>query len=106
MKKHTCLFLLCVFLLSLTAQAEEPDIAIHNYAFVPAQITVLAGTKVKWINKDEVPHTVVGVNNMFRSSALDTNDAYSYLFRKPGKYTYFCTLHPTMTGTIIVKEKK
>jgi plastocyanin len=67
----------------------------------------VAGAKVTWTNQDEVPHTIVDSNSnkVFRSGALDTNDSYSFVFVKPGTYHYFCTLHPTMVGTIIVAAK-
>jgi plastocyanin len=84
------------------------QIAINEYMFAPVTLNVIAGTKVTWINHDEIPHTVVdgSSNKLFRSSALDTNDSYSYTFTKPGTYHYFCTLHPQMVGTIHVAAAK
>jgi plastocyanin len=80
------------------------QITIDEYMFVPSELTVSAGTKVTWINHDQVPHTIVdsAIPKLFRSSALDTNDSYSFTFIKPGNYRYFCTLHPQMIGTITV----
>ena len=70
--------------------------------FVPKELSVAVGTKVTWINHDEVPHPIVENSKQFRSSALDTDDRFSYIFTKPGVYHYFCTLHPQMVGTITV----
>ena len=56
-----------------------------------------------WTNKDEEPHTVVSLSGLFRSGALDTNDSFSFRFDKPGTYYYICTIHPRMTGSIVVQ---
>jgi plastocyanin len=64
---------------------------------------VTRGDKVVWVNRDDEVHTVASTAGVFRSSALDTSDAFSFTFRQPGVHTYFCTLHPHMTGTIVVK---
>jgi plastocyanin len=80
-------------------------ITIDNFAFGPAAITVAAGTKVTWTNRDDEPHTVVSADDpkLFKSSALDTDDSFSFTFDKPGTYRYFCSIHPHMTGTVVVK---
>ena len=85
--------------------AETREIAIDNYAFTPGDLTVPAGTTVTWINHDETPHTVVatGDPNAFRSGGLDTDDKFSVTFTKPGIYRYLCTVHPYMTGKVVVK---
>ncbi len=83
------------------AQAGEKVIEIKNYMFM--EVTVPAGTKVTWINRDEVPHTVVEKNKAFRSAALDTDDKYSHVFDKPGIYEYYCSIHPQMVAKVIVK---
>jgi len=87
------------------AAAAKPDqIEIHNFMFMPKTLTVPVGAKVTWINRDEEPHTVVSANGQFApSKALDTDDRYATTFSKPGTYTYYCTVHPFMTGTVIVK---
>lgn len=88
-----------------TAAAGQ-QIAIFNYKFDPAVLTVPAGTKVTWTNKDEVPHTVVSSDQRFTASGgLDTGDTYSYTFTTAGSYEYFCTLHPFMKGKIVVTAK-
>ncbi|MES2270181.1 MAG: cupredoxin family copper-binding protein [Pseudomonadota bacterium] len=80
-------------------------VQIKNFAFVPAIVTVAPGTTVTWTNVDEDPHSVVANDKGFRSSALDTQDRYSFTFTKAGDYAYFCSLHPHMTGKIIVKPR-
>ena len=82
-----------------------PQIGILNYKFDPDTLTVPAGTTVTWVNHDEVPHTIASSDKRFTSSgALDTGDKYSYTFTTPGSYAYFCTLHPFMTGKIVVTD--
>jgi len=71
--------------------------------YVPASLTVHIGETVTWINRDQIPHTIIESNNVFRSAALDTNDKYTYTFKTTGTYTYFCSLHPQMTATVVVK---
>jgi len=79
-------------------------VAIGDFAFQPAMLTVAAGSKVVWTNRDEEPHSVVSTGALFPSSpALDTDDSYATVFAKPGTYSYFCSIHPHMVGTIIVK---
>lgn len=78
-------------------------VAIRGFAFSPQVLTVAAGTTVTWTNADEDPHTVVATGKAFHSAALDTDDQYSFTFTKAGDYAYFCSLHPHMTGKIIVK---
>lgn len=86
------------------AQASASGIVIaRNFMFAPLTVTVKAGTTVTWTNKDEEPHTVVSLTGLFRSAALDTNDTFSFRFDKPGSYSYICTIHPRMTGTIVVQ---
>jgi len=81
------------------------QVMIDNFAFGPATLTVAAGTEVVWINEDEEPHTVTasGDKPLFKSPPLDTHDKFSFVFKKPGTYAYFCALHPRMWGIIIVR---
>jgi plastocyanin len=79
------------------------DVKIDNFSFSPATITIAAGTTVKWTNRDDIPHTVVNDDQKFQSKALDTDESYSYTFTKPGTYPYFCSVHPKMTGKVIVQ---
>jgi len=85
-----------------SARAEEIMVKIDNFTFEPAQLTVKTGTTVTWKNRDDIPHTVVSAGK-FKSKALDTDDSYSFTFTAAGDYTYFCSLHPHMTGTIKVE---
>jgi plastocyanin len=103
MKKTLHIITFGALLMSAQVWAEDQQIGIKDHLFVPANVTVTAGTKVTWINHDADPHTVAEPSNKFRSSALDTNDNYSYTFTTPGTYKYFCTLHPTMVGSVTVK---
>ena len=79
-------------------------VGIDNFTFNPQRITVKAGTTVTWTNKDDIPHAVVASASAFRSKALDTDDSYSFTFTTPGTYEYFCSLHPHMTGTVVVES--
>ena len=76
---------------------------IDNFAFAPQRVVVKAGTTVTWINDDDIPHTVASSTKLFKSNALDTEDKFSFTFTTPGAYEYFCSLHPHMTGTIVVE---
>ncbi|HXY04271.1 MAG TPA: cupredoxin family copper-binding protein [Terriglobales bacterium] len=79
------------------------EIKIDNFAFVPGALTVKTGTRVIWVNHDDIPHTVDSTEGKFRSGALDTDDHFQFLFMDPGEYQFFCRLHPKMTGKIIVQ---
>jgi 3',5'-cyclic-AMP phosphodiesterase len=83
--------------------AADPTVTIDNFTFTPKTLTIQRGEKVTWTNKDDVPHKVVSVDKKFSSKALDTDQQYSFTFTEPGTYNYFCSIHPRMTGTIIVK---
>jgi plastocyanin len=78
-------------------------VTIDNFTFAPKELTVAVGTTIKFVNHDDIPHTVVEKKLSFRSKALDTDDAYSYTFATAGSFDYFCGLHPQMVGKIIVK---
>jgi plastocyanin len=92
------------FAASAAASGTEA-VQIENYSFAPGSLTVPVGTTVTWTNHDEVPHTIVADDNprSFRSAGLDTDDSFSFTFTKAGTYRYFCSVHPHMTGTIVVK---
>ena len=79
------------------------EITIDNFTFTPKELTVAVGTTVKWVNHDDIPHTVVEKKTTFRSKALDTDDSYSFTFTSAGTFDYFCGLHPHMVGQVIVK---
>ena len=88
---------------AVAAQDATNVVTIDNFTFSPKEITVAVGTTVKWVNHDDIPHTVVEKNTTFRSKALDTDDSYSFTFASAGSFDYFCGLHPHMVGKIIVQ---
>jgi len=88
--------------LAAAQKAEAAEVKIDNFSFGPAELTVAAGTTVTWTNRDDIPHTVVSTDKVFKSKVLDTDDKFSFKFEKPGTYSYFCSLHPKMTGKVIV----
>ena len=83
--------------------ASEAVVTIDNFSFTPATLTVQAGTTVRWTNRDDIPHSVVSDDKVFKSKALDTDEQFSYTFSKPGTYSYFCGLHPKMTAKVVVQ---
>jgi plastocyanin len=85
------------------APAGAVEVKIDNFSFGPATLTVAAGTMVTWTNRDDIPHTVVSDDKIFKSKVLDTDEKFSYTFSKPGIYPYFCSLHPKMTGKVVVQ---
>lgn len=87
---------------AVPASADEVAIKIGNFTFGPQELKVKSGTTVTWVNEDDIPHTVVSLNN-FRSKALDSDDKFTFTFTTPGTFKYFCSLHPHMTGTIVVE---
>jgi plastocyanin len=91
--------------LSMAHAAPAPvTVKIDNFTFDAQTITVPAGTTVTWVNNDDTPHTVVADDHKsFRSKPLDTDDKFSFTFTTPGTYGYFCSIHPHMTGKVLVK---
>jgi len=94
--------LACVIAPSV-AQNNVVPVTIDNFVFEPGRLTVKAGTTVTWTNRDDIPHTVAAKERLFKSKVMDTDESYSFTFSTPGEYTYFCSLHPHMTGTIVVE---
>jgi len=88
---------------AVAAQDATSVITIDNFTFSPKELTVAVGTTVKWVNHDDIPHTIVEKKTTFRSKALDTDDSYSFTFTSAGDFDYFCGLHPHMVGKVIVK---
>jgi len=85
--------------------SKQNRIEIKDFAFNPQTLTVKSGEKVTWINRDEEPHTIVSVEKQFKkSTALDTDQEFTITAGAPGTYTYFCSVHPKMTGTIVVEK--
>jgi plastocyanin len=86
------------------AGASKAEVAIDNFSFLPKEITVATGTAVVWTNHDDVPHVVASADDQFKkSAALDTDESFCHTFTTAGTFTYFCSIHPHMTGKIIVK---
>src|SRR5215469_7543580 len=113
-KKAVLLFVLVVLNCCVAAWGNETangagdsknKIEIKDFAFNPKTTTVKSGQKITWINRDEEPHTVVSVEKQFKkSSALDTDQEFTITAGAPGTYTYYCSVHPKMTGTIVVEK--
>lgn len=88
---------------SQQAQAASAEVKIDNFSFGPAALTVSVGTTVTWTNRDDIPHTVVSTDKVFKSKVLDTDEKFSFTFTKAGSYDYFCSIHPKMTGKVVVQ---
>jgi plastocyanin len=84
-------------------QAATTEVKIDNFSFGPAALTVAVGTTVTWVNHDDIPHTVVSSDGAFKSKVLDTDEKFSFTFSKAGSYPYFCSIHPKMTGKVVVQ---
>ena len=92
-----------VAVMAAPAGGQDTAVKIDNFTFTPQRLTVKAGTTVTWVNEDDIPHTVAATEKAFKSKALDTEDKYAFTFTTAGTYAYFCSLHPHMTGTIVVE---
>jgi plastocyanin len=82
--------------------AANTEVKIDNFSFGPQELTVAVGATVTWTNRDDIPHTVVSTDGVFKSKVRDTDEKFSYTFTKAGTYPYFCSIHPKMTGKIVV----
>jgi plastocyanin len=91
----------------VTANAEPSApaaaVKIDNFVFGPQTITVPVGTTVTWTNVDDIPHTAVSTDGVFKSKVMDTDEKFSYTFTKAGTYSYYCSVHPKMTGKVVVQ---
>src|ERR1022692_3298910 len=83
--------------------AVNAAVKIDNFVFGPQTLTVPVGTTVTWTNSDDIPHTSVSTEGVFKSKVLDTDEKFSYTFTKAGTYSYYCTIHPKMTGKVVVQ---
>jgi plastocyanin len=89
-----------------SAKAPQPasaEVKVDNFSFGPATLTVAVGTTVTWTNRDDIPHTIVSTDKVFKSKVLDTDERFSFTFSKAGTYPYFCSIHPKMTGSVVVQ---
>ena len=84
-------------------KAETMEVKIDNFTFGPTELTVRVGTTVTWTNRDDIPHTVVSTDKVFKSKVLDSDEKFSYTFSTPGTFSYFCSIHPKMTGKVVVQ---
>jgi plastocyanin len=84
----------------MTADARE--VVVDNFSFAPATAAVPVGSTITWTNRDDVPHNIVSTEQKFKSPVLDTDQQFSHRFDAPGAYKYFCSIHPKMTGQIVV----
>ena len=85
------------------ATAQTAVIQIKNFEFTPMDVTISAGGSVTWKNLDGEPHTVTSTDGLFRSGAIDQDEAFTFKFDKPGVYSYLCSIHPKMRATITVR---
>lgn len=83
--------------------ARSAAVDIQEFRFTPATLTVPVGTTVTWTNHDEEAHTVTSATGTFRSAGLGNEETFARTFTRPGRYEYFCALHPHMNATVIVK---
>ena len=88
---------------SAQPKPETMEVKIDNFSFGPAELTVRVGTTIRWTNRDDIPHTVVSTDKVFKSKVLDTDDEFSFTFSTPGTFPYFCSIHPKMTGRVVVQ---
>jgi plastocyanin len=91
------------FTASAKQKPETVEVKIDNFSFGPAELTVAVGTTVTWTNRDDIPHTVVSTDKVFKSKVLDTDEKFSYTFSQAGSFPYFCSIHPKMTGKVVVR---
>lgn len=89
-----------------SSQPAAKNVSISDYSFKPATITIAAGTRVVWTQKDDDPHTVTADDGSFDSKGLGQGDTYAHVFAKPSRYPYHCSAHPFMKGVVIVTKGK
>src|ERR1700730_6353126 len=85
------------------SSAAVAAVKIDNFVFGPQTLTVPVGTTVTWTNSDDIPHTTVSTDEAFKSKVMDTDDKFFFRFTKAGTYSYFCSVHPKMTGKVVVQ---
>jgi amicyanin len=93
----------CCGIVAAAQSKAAADVKIDNFTFGPAELRVPVGATVTWTNRDDIPHTVVSTDKAFKSKVMDSDDKYSFTFGTAGNYTYFCSIHPKMTGKVIVQ---
>lgn len=105
-KRALTIAALALVALAQSAAAAEAwvTIDIKSFAFTPKEVTVAPGTRIVWTNRDETPHTVTATDGSFASPGLDTGETFEHTFTREGDFTYVCTVHPYMTGSVHVKK--
>jgi len=93
---------------SVVTAKDEPstasaEVKIDNFSFGPQTLTIAPGTTVTWTNRDDIPHSVVSTDGVFKSKVRDTDEKFAYTFSKAGTYPYYCSVHPKMTGKVVVQ---
>jgi len=91
------------FAASAQQKPQNLEVKIDNFSFGPAELTVPVGSTVTWTNHDDIPHTVVSTDKVFKSKVLDTGEKFSFTFSSAGTFPYFCSIHPKMTGKVVVQ---
>jgi plastocyanin len=84
-------------------RAAEVEVVIDNFAFAPTPLNVKVGATVTWVNRDDIPHSIVCPGLKVKSHPLDTDDSFTYRFDRAGTYEYICGLHPHMHGQVVVQ---
>jgi plastocyanin len=92
-----------ISIVSAQQKPESKEIKIDNFSFGPGTLTVAVGSTVTWTNRDEMPHTAVSTDGIFKSKVMDTDEKFTYTFERSGTFTYFCSIHPKMTGKVVVQ---
>ena len=92
-----------ISIVSAQQKPESKEIKIDNFSFGPATLTVTVGSTVTWTNRDDIPHTAVSTDGIFKSKVMDTDEKFTYAFDKSGTFTYSCSIHPKMTGKVVVQ---
>jgi plastocyanin len=87
----------------VAAAPDMKEVKIDNFSFTPPELSVPVGTQIRWTNRDDIPHTVTTDDKTIKSKVMDTDEQFTYTFDKPGTYKYFCSIHPKMTGTVVVQ---
>jgi plastocyanin len=103
MSRLATLLMMVVISFQAVAAPAKVEVKIDNFAFAPAVITVKPGTQITWTNADDIPHTVVGDNKAFKSKVLATGEKFTLTAGKTGTYSYSCSIHPNMTGKVVVE---
>lgn len=88
----------------IPGSGENIEVAIENDNFNPSTVTISTGDSVRWTNLDPHTHTVTGTGTNFGSETLNQGDSYEFLFTEEGNFEYYCSIHPSMKGTVIVTE--